>query len=302
MKSRSEEKQFIIYNIANGDLIILWHDIWCQSSPLMHNPQVVAEIHLPLDANVSQLILDGRWSNIVDNLNNITLREDIKNTPINSHLREDRLIWKPYPSGQFSASNAYKVLSPIRPKVRWQRMVWGNYSKEILIGIKFVLGIAYDTRSSNRELSSLLRLCKRGAQIGDIYASFICASLDAIWKERNARRLKNNSKPVAVVLSRIIREMRVYLHIQISVLQDSPESRSLCQSLGTGYGGVIQDGHGTVIEAYSGSGGIQLVIFQELKAIEIGLIRCHELEVQDIEMESDSLWAIQIIKNVVDTP
>ncbi|KAF9614227.1 hypothetical protein IFM89_016072 [Coptis chinensis] len=224
----------------------------------------------------------------------------------------------------------------LQSKRNHSTVVKAKSNEWLIVGIK--LWQVDRARSSNRDWSSLLRLCKKGAQIGDIYvyAAFICASVDAIWRERNARMFKNNSKPAAVVLGRIIREMRVYLHIQISALQDTPESRSLCQSigiqvhfkakerkwcqwhlpigpilklntdgalndLGTGYGGVIRDGLMGVeqrLKHIQVLGGMQSVIFQELKAIEIGLIKCHELEVQDIEVESDSLWAIQTIKNV----
>ncbi|KAF9624332.1 hypothetical protein IFM89_009615 [Coptis chinensis] len=241
-------------NIANGESTLLWHDIWCPLSLLIHNAQAAAELHLPLD-----------------------------------------------------------------------------------VGIKTALDIKSDTRSSNREWSSLLKLCKRKEKIGEIYKASICTAVDAIWKERNARRFKNSSKPVPVVLGRIMRDMRTYIQTQVYVMPDTAESRVLCQRigiqtqfktlerkwcrwhapaepriklnadgaltpLGTGHGGLIRDSKGVVIEAFTGSGGMQSVIFQELKAIEIGMIKCRALEVQEVEIKSDYLWAIQIIKRVVDIP
>ncbi|KAF9598545.1 hypothetical protein IFM89_028077 [Coptis chinensis] len=63
----------------------------------------------------------------------------------------------------------------------------------------------------------------------------------------------------------------------------------------SGSGGVIRDHNGDVVLAYSGSGGMRSVLFQELKAILQGLNGCLSCQITRISVASDSLRAIMIL-------
>ncbi|KAF9625368.1 hypothetical protein IFM89_022150, partial [Coptis chinensis] len=69
-----------------------------------------------------------------------------------------------------------------------------------------------------------------------------------------------------------------------------------------GYGGMARNEQGHVIFAFSGGGDVHSILFQELKAIQIGISLCIELGNRRIIVASDSLRAIQILKDIDTSP
>ncbi|KAF9599570.1 hypothetical protein IFM89_039386 [Coptis chinensis] len=68
------------------------------------------------------------------------------------------------------------------------------------------------------------------------------------------------------------------------------------QQNGTGYGGTIRDGLGNVVHAYAGCSTRNSVIHQEIEAIVVGLKQAQEMGIENLEVNSDSLGAINILK------
>ncbi|KAF5198148.1 hypothetical protein FRX31_012263 [Thalictrum thalictroides] len=61
-------------------------------------------------------------------------------------------------------------------------------------------------------------------------------------------------------------------------------------------GGLLQDADGKAVLMYSGGSAVKSVITQELLAIWYGLKGAKELRVDKLEVTSDSLRAIKLIK------
>ncbi|KAF5186913.1 reverse transcriptase, partial [Thalictrum thalictroides] len=64
LNSRAEAMKYINYNISNGRNTLLWHDPWCEFSPLIECADALAEWQqkFPLDTKVEVLITDGKWN------------------------------------------------------------------------------------------------------------------------------------------------------------------------------------------------------------------------------------------------
>ncbi|KAF9607194.1 hypothetical protein IFM89_033401 [Coptis chinensis] len=69
-----------------------------------------------------------------------------------------------------------------------------------------------------------------------------------------------------------------------------------------GYGGIARNEHGQVIFAYTGGGYVHSILFQELKAIEVGIKLCVSLELKRIIVSLDSLQAVQMLRGIETTP
>ncbi|KAF9600947.1 hypothetical protein IFM89_014074 [Coptis chinensis] len=67
------------------------------------------------------------------------------------------------------------------------------------------------------------------------------------------------------------------------------------QENGNGYGGTIHDGLGFVVRAYAGCSSKNSIIYQEIQAIAVGLKQPQELGIENLEVNSDSLGAINIL-------
>ncbi|KAF9597881.1 hypothetical protein IFM89_022093 [Coptis chinensis] len=69
-----------------------------------------------------------------------------------------------------------------------------------------------------------------------------------------------------------------------------------------GIGGIIRDSNGEVQLAFTGSGGLRSVLFQELKAILCGLKGSLKIQSSRIQVASDSLRAVNILKGKESPP
>ncbi|KAF9600319.1 hypothetical protein IFM89_006632 [Coptis chinensis] len=68
------------------------------------------------------------------------------------------------------------------------------------------------------------------------------------------------------------------------------------------YGGMARDEHGHVVFAFTRGGNVQSVLFQELKAVEIGISLCITQDYTKVVVASDSLRAIWILKEIEQPP
>ncbi|KAF9608326.1 hypothetical protein IFM89_009016 [Coptis chinensis] len=62
-------------------------------------------------------------------------------------------------------------------------------------------------------------------------------------------------------------------------------------------GGIVRDSNGKVLLAYTRAGGCRSVLSQELKAILAGLQGCKAIQQLKVEVASDSLRAVKIIRH-----
>ncbi|KAF9596114.1 hypothetical protein IFM89_007167 [Coptis chinensis] len=69
-----------------------------------------------------------------------------------------------------------------------------------------------------------------------------------------------------------------------------------------GYGGLARNEHGHVIFAFTGGGNVHSILFQELKAIEVGISLCIAHDFKRAILASDSLQAIQMLREIETTP
>ncbi|KAF9599040.1 hypothetical protein IFM89_033385 [Coptis chinensis] len=74
------------------------------------------------------------------------------------------------------------------------------------------------------------------------------------------------------------------------------------QQTGNGYGGTICNALGNITRAYAGSSSKHSVIFQEIHAIAIGLKQAQDLGIDKLEVNSDSLGAINILNGFEPCP
>ncbi|KAF9610157.1 hypothetical protein IFM89_020289 [Coptis chinensis] len=68
------------------------------------------------------------------------------------------------------------------------------------------------------------------------------------------------------------------------------------QQNGSGYGGTIRDGLGNVVRAYAGCFRQGTSPYIEIQAIAVGLKQAQEMGIENLEVNSDSLGAINILK------
>ncbi|KAF9614729.1 hypothetical protein IFM89_020562 [Coptis chinensis] len=131
--------------------------------------------------------------------------------------------------------------------------------------------------------------------------ALLSSVVNCIWKERNFRRFRNIAQDWQEVTSRLINDMGVYLQCQLREVKYSGELKNLLERLGVveynvkvpkqciwgkpqrginelntdgslkdekgSIGGIIRDSKGILLLAYTEAGGLNSVLFQELKAI-----------------------------------
>ncbi|KAF5199001.1 Cytochrome p450 76ad1 [Thalictrum thalictroides] len=92
LKSRSDAAKYIKYTIADGVKTLLWHDLWCEASPLKNDVEAITawEGCFDNEATVDSLITSGRWNSVVLNLPDDNLKNAILKTVIHKNLNEDQ--------------------------------------------------------------------------------------------------------------------------------------------------------------------------------------------------------------------
>lgn len=123
LKHRKEAPKIIRYTVTNGRDTYLWHDLWCDSSPLLEDEMVRQQLNLPLDTKVSSLIDGDKWNNLVTHLPDSDLRSNILAFDIASSMEKDEIVWTLTASGRFSSKSTYECVSRIWNKVRWSEVV-----------------------------------------------------------------------------------------------------------------------------------------------------------------------------------
>ncbi|KAF5203664.1 hypothetical protein FRX31_006748 [Thalictrum thalictroides] len=205
-----------------------------------------------------------------------------------------------------------------------------TYSKIVWDGVNSLLGIVTDTRSSNWEWESMFKLCRTRCNLSEIIATYTCATVRFIWIERNNRRFNNVSQTATVVRARLLKEIKIYLQTQLTMVKDNTQLRACVKKIGlvldykqkdavhcswekpkrevfkintdrsvreegAGYGGLVRDSEGNMVVGFSCASSIKSVMFQELQAILKRLVGASFMRLQAVVVESDSLRAIQCI-------
>lgn len=114
-----------LHIIGNGTSTSLWFDYWlpdgkrpCHLYPM----RTLSSIHLPWNARVSDIILDGRWSFPSNTSDTQELWDSI-----NFHLNgdsEDSFMWTGSASGQFTIKSAWELLRPSHPEINGNNFLW----------------------------------------------------------------------------------------------------------------------------------------------------------------------------------
>lgn len=206
-----------------------------------------------------------------------------------------------------------------------------SYTSKIWEEIKAVLGINSPSSDVNREWRYLFQLGKAVTTAAEIKKSIIAATVSYIWRERNYRRFRGAEQPWDIVKNRILRDMAVYIQTQVDTVKDGDDIRGIAHRLGLsikyknktiipcqwtkpasgnfklntdgsvelnryGYGGAIRDDKGRPIMLYFGSEGHDSVIYQELMAILKGVQCCVQMGLHRVEIATDSLRAVQLVR------
>ncbi|KAF5179446.1 RNA-directed DNA polymerase, eukaryota, Reverse transcriptase zinc-binding domain protein, partial [Thalictrum thalictroides] len=94
------------------------------------------------------------------------------------------------------------------------------YSAEVWNHIKGLLRIGVDTRNCNRLWMSIIRICRRKTVAASIYSTMICATVNYIWSERNARRFQDKSQSAVNLKLRLVKERR-YIQLQVKEIPNT---------------------------------------------------------------------------------
>ncbi|KAF9614903.1 hypothetical protein IFM89_021260 [Coptis chinensis] len=205
-----------------------------------------------------------------------------------------------------------------------------QYSKQVWEQVKNRLKIGGSVKGSTTKWYDIFRLYRINSISVDIYKACIGATVHKIWCERNRQKKKNLKLSAQQLSSKIMGYMQIYFQKNLADVKESTSLRIVAARLrlelnfkepfpqwikwelaaadsymlntdgsvqenGNGFGGVIRDIMGNVSLAYAGSSSKPSVIYQELFAIAKGLQHTKEKGIINLEVNSDSAGAINII-------
>ncbi|KAL5709949.1 hypothetical protein ACHQM5_020570 [Ranunculus cassubicifolius] len=127
LQSRDLACKYIKYLIVDGKDTLFWYDLWCHHTPLLTSNEARDCIHLPLTANVSELISNGEWNEHVTNMADCLVKDLILSTSINKFMEKDEIVWTLTADGEFSTKSAYTAIRENYNLFRWHKLVWGQY-------------------------------------------------------------------------------------------------------------------------------------------------------------------------------
>ncbi|KAF5202092.1 Ribonuclease h-like superfamily protein [Thalictrum thalictroides] len=212
-----------------------------------------------------------------------------------------------------------------------------SYTREVWNHVRVLLDLQVDNRNTNRLWMSIFRLCGRQTSEAKIYSVMVCATVNYIWGERNARRFQGKSQTAVNLKIRLVKELRRYLQLQIRDIPDTSVIKALVGRLGiitnfrtntfipctwtrplqgtikincdgavkadgSGFGGLLRDSEGQVVCAYSGRGFSSSVYQQELNAVHKGIQLAKDQGFTKIEVASDSLGVIRTMNKMEEPP
>ncbi|KAF5200327.1 hypothetical protein FRX31_010084 [Thalictrum thalictroides] len=95
-----------------------------------------------------------------------------------------------------------------------------SYSNEIWNHVKGLLEIKVDNINTNRLWMSIFKLCKGKSVVSAVFSTMICATVNFIWKERNARRFQVFQQELNAVHQGLLLARKLSVR-QIEVASDS---------------------------------------------------------------------------------
>lgn len=103
-----------------------WLEIGIASDCWGGNLSLVARI--PRDASVDSLIKNHTWALPAPTSHEaLEFHYEILKVELPQGDIDDRIVWKPNPSGCFTFTSAWEVTRVKHPKVNWYKIVWSNW-------------------------------------------------------------------------------------------------------------------------------------------------------------------------------
>ncbi|GJT68149.1 RNA-directed DNA polymerase, eukaryota, reverse transcriptase zinc-binding domain protein [Tanacetum coccineum] len=124
---RDKVRKHVWWKCGNGESINVWHDNWCQASPLSDfiNTRDIYDARLSNTSTVREVIQDGRWKWPDDWSTEFAELGQLQVPIINDGIM-DKALWR---SGngmenEFKVSNVWKDMRSDEQKVDWYLLVW----------------------------------------------------------------------------------------------------------------------------------------------------------------------------------
>ncbi|PIA60058.1 hypothetical protein AQUCO_00400735v1 [Aquilegia coerulea] len=214
-----------------------------------------------------------------------------------------------------------------------------EYTKNVWSEMMKWFGIQRSILKGKEEWRWIFNKCNKHVQSTEIFKAMLSATLYWLWEERNNRRFGNdyNYKTEEQLTSELKEDVLLNLQSKVKKLKDLRENRTIVAKIGlkvefetvqpiscswippkqgfvklntdgslkktrAGYGGLLRSNEGRVIECFTAQCKCKSVLELELLAIQKGI----ELSIKEgyaqLEVASDSLKAIQIIKKKARCP
>lgn len=124
LKLRVIAREKIRHIIGNGESTSLWHDNWHNIGPLFKRfgERIIYDSGLGKRAKVSDIVNGRDWKWPVANSRDLMeVKTSITFNPLSGN---DRSLWTPSPSGDFSIKSAWEEIRNRKPKVPWYNLIW----------------------------------------------------------------------------------------------------------------------------------------------------------------------------------
>ncbi|KAF7842623.1 putative ribonuclease H protein At1g65750 family [Senna tora] len=299
---RTLESGFIS-KIGDGEDTNLWLDTWTKDGPLINFIQEEVIPMLDLNTKVSSIIANKQWAlQGMDALCPPDVLEDIERIPLPTHsFARDILIWGHTPNGSYSAkSGASRGMGAnsmcLRCRMHDETILHClrdcPVSKQIWAHFGFANSPQFNEENVLTWIYNLTGM--KNLESSDQDIKFLCV-LYNIWKSRNAWKSSGGLDPVIkrtplLVSWRKPREGFWKLNTDGSALGNPGPA---------GVGGILRNDEGAWVGGFSEYIGVRSNMFAELLAIKKGLMLSLDLGLRRLEVESDCLECIKLIKQDV---
>ncbi|KAF9597071.1 hypothetical protein IFM89_015262 [Coptis chinensis] len=106
------------------------------------------------------------------------------------------------------------------------------YSRVVWQGVKPQLGMGNIISNSNGEWLQILQTCKSNSAESEVWRADICATVSAIWQERNMKLFERKSRPPQLVMVKLLEDMKNYILSFVKQVPDCMSTRILFDRLG----------------------------------------------------------------------
>ncbi|XP_031392075.1 uncharacterized protein LOC116204137 [Punica granatum] len=155
---------YIRYKVGSGKTVSFWYDTWLHVGPLIKYCYRGLQCFPSLreHATVSAVLVEGQWHWPRSSDPQATCIRDLATALESSN--QDRVLWTPQKSGQFSIANAWQCLRSRGPKVEWGSAIWfdGHFPRSSFIS----------WLSVHNKLATKDRLSKWGIQLASTECEF----------------------------------------------------------------------------------------------------------------------------------